>query len=143
MRSFFVSACLVSTMCTGMAVAQSPVAYVYVAEDNSYTAGSGTSPITAYAAFSDGKLTPLPGSPFTHVSGLMYGTNGTHFITVDENNTTHEYLRVTVLRPMAPLGKKYRSRTCMNGAGQTARRSSITPVSLYTCWNPTSAAVAI
>ena len=93
MRSFFFSACLATTICTAMAIAQSPVAYVYVAEDTSDT--TTTSPIAAYAASSDGSLTQIKGSPFTQVSGIMGGTNGTHFITVDMNGTTtHQYLHV-------------------------------------------------
>jgi hypothetical protein len=83
MRSFFVSACLVTAICTGVAIAQSPVAYVYVGETASNNISQGSfSPITAYAASADGKLTELKGSPFTQFenAGVMVGTNGTHFI---------------------------------------------------------------
>jgi hypothetical protein len=93
MRCSLVSACLVTTICTGIAVAQSPVAYVYVAEDA--PTGSLNSPTSVYAASSAGKLTPIKGSPFTQTLGTIIGTNGTHFLTVDQNdNTTHQYLRV-------------------------------------------------
>src|SRR5277367_6654501 len=93
MRCSLVSACLVTTICTGIAVAQSPVAYVYVAEDA--PTGSLNSPTSVYAASSAGKLTPIKGSPFTQTVGTIIGTNGTHFLTVDQNdNTTHQYLRV-------------------------------------------------
>ena len=93
MRCSLVSACLVTTICTGIAVAQSPVAYVYVAEDA--PTGSVNSPTSVYAASSAGKLTPINGSPFTQTLGTIIGTNGTHFLTVDQNdNTTHQYLRV-------------------------------------------------
>ena len=92
MRSISLIACL-TALVTGMAVAQSPVAYVYVAED--YPSATATSPITAYAASSTGQLTPIPGSPFTQTSGVMAGDNGSHFITVDRNyTTTDQYLRV-------------------------------------------------
>lgn len=105
MRSFFVSACLVSTMCAGIAVAQSPVAYVYVAEDTSNT--TITSPISAYAASTEGKLTPLPGSPYTHTTGVMIGTNGTHFLTLDGNyTTTHNYVHVYKVGSNGVIGEE-------------------------------------
>lgn len=81
MRSFVVSACL--AICAGLAIAQSRVAYVYVGETSGETAAEGPfSPITAYAASSEGKLTEIKGSPFTQFGniGVMIGTNGTHFI---------------------------------------------------------------
>jgi hypothetical protein len=83
MRSFFVSACLAITICTGVAVAQSPVAYVYVAQtDQLVSEQTGTQPIYTYSVAPDGKVTPVEGSPFTQISGQMVGTNGTHFITL-------------------------------------------------------------
>ncbi len=92
MRSIFPIACLAALL-TGTAAAQSPVAYVYVAED--YPSSTATSPITAYAASSDGQLTQIPGSPFTQTSGFMGGTNGSYFITADNNyTTTYQYLHV-------------------------------------------------
>ena len=105
MRTFAVSACLVSAMCTGMAVAQAPVAYVYVAEDLS--PANTASPITAYAASADGKLIPLKSSPFTQTSGFMAGTNGSHFITVDQDsNTTHQYLHVYNVSSNGVIGEE-------------------------------------
>ena len=93
MRSFFLSAGVLTAVCAGMAAAQSPVAYVYVAEDQPST--TATSPITVYAASSAGKLAQINGSPFKQTSGSMAGTNGSHFITVDQNpSTTHQYLHV-------------------------------------------------
>lgn len=92
MRSLLL-ACLVPTVCAGVAAAQSPVAYVYVAENR--TSSTATSPITVYAASSSGTLTQIAGSPFKQTSGTMAGTNGSHFITVDQNFTTsHQYLHV-------------------------------------------------
>jgi hypothetical protein len=82
-----------TTICTGVAVAQSTVAYVYVAENR--PSATSTSPISVYAATSAGKLSEIQGSPFTQTSGTMSGTNGSHFITVDQNfTTTHQYLHV-------------------------------------------------
>ncbi|MGB6687335.1 MAG: hypothetical protein WBE76_05790 [Terracidiphilus sp.] len=83
MRPFLVSTCLVTAIFTGAAFAQSPVAYVYVGETSGNTTAEGPfSPITTYAASSDGKLTEIKGSPFTQFgnTGVMIGTNGTHFI---------------------------------------------------------------
>ena len=79
MRSFLASTCFVSALCAGVAAAQSPVAYVYVGQDAVQTEYS---PIYAFAASSDGKLKPLEGSPFTQAenTGIMIGTNGSHFI---------------------------------------------------------------
>lgn len=95
MRFSLLSACLVATICTGIAVAQSPVAYVYVAEDFPSGVPPTSSPITVYAASSSGTLSQIPGSPFTQTSGMLVGTNGTHFLTVDQNgSTTHQYLHV-------------------------------------------------
>jgi hypothetical protein len=65
---------LIITLCTGVAVAASPVAYVYM---------TGLGGIDAYEVSSAGKVTPIKGSPFTHTSGQAVGTNGTHFITQD------------------------------------------------------------
>ena len=92
MRSLLLSACLALPICTAVAAAQT-VAYVYVAENRS--SPTATSPITVYAASSSGKLTLISGSPFKQTSGTMAGTNGSHFITVDQNSaTTHQYLHV-------------------------------------------------
>jgi len=92
MRGSLVSACLL-TICAGVAIAQSTVAYVYVAEDR--PSATATSPISVYAATSTGKLAQISGSPFKQTSGTMSGTNGSHFITVDQNfTTTHQYLHV-------------------------------------------------
>jgi hypothetical protein len=82
MRSFFVSACLASITCTGIAFAESPVAYVYVTQTDQLPGESfATQPIYAYSVTSNGKVTPVEGSPFTEISGMMVGTNGSHFIT--------------------------------------------------------------
>jgi hypothetical protein len=80
--SLLLSACLVTAICTGAAVAQSPVAYVYVAQTSQQDGTSFPSePIYAFSVDSAGKVTPLNGSPFTQVTGLMVGTNGSQFIT--------------------------------------------------------------
>lgn len=93
MGSFVASTCLMATISAGVAVAQSTVAYVYVAENR--PSATSTSPISVYGANSAGKLTEIPGSPFKQTSGTMSGTNGSHFITVDQNfTTTHQYLHV-------------------------------------------------
>jgi hypothetical protein len=55
--------CLMATLSTGVAVAASPVAYVFVQEDSSQTGDTAPSPISVYAAASDGKLTKIKGSP--------------------------------------------------------------------------------
>jgi hypothetical protein len=70
--------CLSATLSTGVAVAVSPVAYVYVQQP--LQGDISSAPIFAYAATSAGKLTPIKGSPFT-ATGTIVGTNGTHFIT--------------------------------------------------------------
>jgi WD40 repeat protein len=59
---------------TGVALAASPVAYVYL---------TGPGGIYAYEASSAGNVTAITGSPFTQTSGQAVGTNGTHFITQD------------------------------------------------------------
>ena len=72
--------CLITMLCSGEAFAASPAAYVYVqqpVQGDIYSA-----PIFAYAAASDGKLTPIKGSPFTQTTGTIVGTNGTRFITL-------------------------------------------------------------
>ena len=106
MHCSLVSACLVTTICTGIAVAQSPVAYVYVAEDAHDTTGSLNSPISVYAASPGGKLTQIKGSPFTKPLGTIIGTNGTHFVTVDQNQTTHQYLRVYDVSSDGAIGEE-------------------------------------
>jgi hypothetical protein len=79
MRFPLLSVCLATITSTTIALAQNPVAYVYVGEDAVQTPYS---PIYAYASSSSGKLTALKGSPFTKAenTGLMLGTNGSHFI---------------------------------------------------------------
>jgi hypothetical protein len=83
MHSFLLSACILTTVCTSVAVAQSPVAYVYVAQtDQTMSQQAGSQPIYTYSVAADGKVSPVPGSPFTQLSGQMVGTTGTHFITL-------------------------------------------------------------
>jgi hypothetical protein len=87
----------VTAICTRVAVAQSPVAYVYVAQtDQLQSEPIGTQPIYAYSVAPDGMVTPIKGSPFTQISGEMVGTNGTHFITLgyggDETGGPMNYL---------------------------------------------------
>lgn len=81
LRLLFGSACLMIAASTGVAAAQSPVAYVYVGENGTQTPFSA---VSAFAASSDGKLTQIKGSPFTQTEnvGFMLGTNGTQFIFV-------------------------------------------------------------
>jgi hypothetical protein len=67
-----------TTICTGVAAAQSTIGYVYVAENR--PSATSTSPISVYAAKSSLKLSEIQGSPFTQTSGTMSGTNGSHFI---------------------------------------------------------------
>jgi hypothetical protein len=69
---------LLTMLCSGMAFAASPVAYVYVQKP---VQGDNLAPIYAYATASNGKLTPIKGSPF-HVTGNMIGNNGSHLITL-------------------------------------------------------------
>jgi hypothetical protein len=94
-RSVQLFVCLIATLCTEAAFAQvapteadgsvsaatssSPVAYVYVSSSPS----GNKNKIDAYSAASDGKLTPVAGSPFSAkvqymaVNGkYLFGTNG-------------------------------------------------------------------
>jgi hypothetical protein len=76
-----------------------------VAEDQ--TSASTSSPISVYAASSAGKLTQIKGSPFTQTSGTMVGTNGTYFVTVDQNDSTsHQYLRVYHVASNGVIGEE-------------------------------------
>jgi len=91
-----IAACLIATLCTELAFSQvtfaqtdatiqdttsrSPVAFVYV----SGSRGSNHHEINAFTAASDGRLTPVAGSPFrADVQGMavngeyLFGTNGT------------------------------------------------------------------
>ena len=69
---------LLTMLSSGMAFAASPVAYVYVQKP---VQGDYVAPIYAYATASNGKLTPIKGSPF-HVMGNMIGNTGSHLITL-------------------------------------------------------------
>jgi hypothetical protein len=82
MRSICLLTCLTALLTPGMALAASPVSYVYVQEDSSQTGDTAPSAISVYAAASDGKLTKIKGSPF-QATGVMVGNNGTHIITLD------------------------------------------------------------
>ena len=57
----FAFACLITALCTSAAIAETPVAYVYVSNNPN---NSSTNELHAYAASADGKLTPITGSPF-------------------------------------------------------------------------------
>lgn len=107
MRSILPVVCLAALL-TGVIVAQSPVAYVYVAED--YGSPTANSPITVYAVSASGQLTQIPGSPFTQTSGVMAGDNGSHFVTVDRNyTTTHQYLHVYNVSSNGSIGSEVSS----------------------------------
>jgi hypothetical protein len=60
MRNFSF-ACLIAALCTSAAIAETPVAYVYVSNNPN---NSSTNELHAYTASADGKLTPIIGSPF-------------------------------------------------------------------------------
>jgi hypothetical protein len=75
--------CLITLLTPGMAIAASPVAYVYVQEDSSQSGDTAPSPISVYADASDGKLTKIKGSPFKQIAGVMVGNNGKHIVTLD------------------------------------------------------------
>jgi hypothetical protein len=60
MRNFSF-ACLIAALCTSAAIAETPVAYVYVSNNPN---NSSTNELHAYTASADGKLTPVIGSPF-------------------------------------------------------------------------------
>jgi len=81
-------ACLFATLCTGLAFAQdnsaaSPVAFVYVSSNP----GGNSPQINAFAAASNGKLTPVSGSPFSaNVQGMA--VNGKYLFATD---TVHIY----------------------------------------------------
>ena len=88
--------CLIAALCTAAAFAQvaprqiyatiqdsssrSPVAYVYVGSNPS----GGTNEIEAFAAASDGKLTPVAGSPFQGDVASM-AVNGQYLFGVGTN----------------------------------------------------------
>lgn len=105
MRRYILSACLATTIYTGVTAAQEPVSYVYVAEN--FPTSTATSPISVYAASSEGKLTEITGSPFKQTAGMMAGTNGSHFITLDPPfTTTDQYLHVYDVEPNGTIGKE-------------------------------------
>src|ERR1700738_4508059 len=84
--------CLGTVACAAAAFAQpglaqtgparGPVAYVYVA---STPPRSGVNEILAYAAAPDGKLTPVPGSPFPDAVGSM-AVNGLFLMAASQTN---------------------------------------------------------
>jgi hypothetical protein len=55
-----------------------PVAYVYV----SGTTPNGSNEITAFAAAANGKLTPVPGSPFQTAGGSSMAANGKYLFAI-------------------------------------------------------------
>jgi hypothetical protein len=67
--------CLITMLCTGVAVAASPAAYVYVTATTSEPDAPGQN--SGYSTDSKGKVTKLKGSPFG-VTGIMVGNNGTN-----------------------------------------------------------------
>lgn len=109
MRSCAALACLfTAALSTSIALAQSPVAYVYVAQQGTQTT---TGPIAVYDASSSGQLTAIKGSPFTQTKGSPIGTNGSHFLTVDENpNTSYQYLRTYNVSTTGAIGAEVATR---------------------------------
>lgn len=70
--------------------ATSPVAHVYVMYHPNPNANPPQPEIAGYSADSAGRLTPIPGSPW---SGIPYATTGTYFFALDEklqNVTTYK-----------------------------------------------------
>ena len=74
---------LLALLSTGVAVASTPVAYVYVQEDSTQTGNTAPSPISVYAVASNGTLTQVKGSPLKQIAGVLVGNNGSHIITLD------------------------------------------------------------
>jgi hypothetical protein len=72
-----------ATLSAGVALAASPVAYVFVQEDSSQTGDTAPSPISVYAAASNGKVTKIKGSPFKQIAGVMFANNAKHIVTLD------------------------------------------------------------
>jgi hypothetical protein len=108
MRSIHLAICLIALLTPGIALAVTPVAYVYVAEDAQYVQGQGYtgSPITLFSVSSSGKLTQVKGSPFTlNPAETMVGTNGKHVITVD-NTPGNPYLRSYDVASDGVIGKE-------------------------------------
>src|SRR5579863_1602388 len=79
-RSLQFLACLSVALCTNIVFAQA-VAYVYVANNPK---NSSTNEIAAYSVASDGKLTPISGSPFReNVTGLA--TDGKYLVAANRS----------------------------------------------------------
>lgn len=106
---------------TAEASTAAPVAYVYVGTGNG---------INLYYAAANGRLTLASGSPF-HVIGSLWGSNGTHFITMDNVHTIYSY---AVLKGGA-IGAEESvidTQAYPGGiAGKQTRRISTTPVRMY------------
>jgi len=84
--------------------AQSPVAYVYVAENGPANSQSG-GPISIFAASAAGELTQVKGSPFAQSSFYIVGDTGTDFVTLDSSSaTTHQYLRTYEVTSTGAIG---------------------------------------
>lgn len=138
MRSLLFSACLASTICSGVTLAQSPVAYVYVAQTAQLKGESyGTQPIYAYSVNSEGKVMSVDGSPFTQISGEMVGNNGSHFITLgyggDQNSGPLNYLYAYGVASNGAIGKQvsdintqlYSGHDCASGGDQIAQGAEL------------------
>ena len=83
-----VLACLGVALAPGAVSSQttSPVAYVYVSTVNGTlpSSGAGTGTIYAFSAASNGKLTPVAGSPFAD-SATSMAVNGKYLFAVNQN----------------------------------------------------------
>jgi len=80
MRSLLVSL-FVATAFVSFAIAQTPVAYVYVAQtEPALNSPIGSQPVYVYAVDAAGKLTLVSGSPFTNVAGQLVGVTPSHLI---------------------------------------------------------------
>jgi hypothetical protein len=71
--------CLFTSLSSGVAIAATPVAYVYVQPPVGGAVYS--TPVYVYAANSAGKITQIEASPIYDVAGAIIGTNGKIFVT--------------------------------------------------------------
>jgi hypothetical protein len=117
--------CLTIVLCTAAALAQT-AAYVYVARPTH---------LDAFAAAADGKLTPVPGSPFANLRLSELVLSNKHLVAVDDNGVDLHTFAIAsdgAVKEVSTLSvAKYLPGNCATGYYGSPLTSNVTGSDVY------------
>ncbi len=117
--------CLSIVLCSGAAVAQT-AAYVYVARPTH---------LDAFAASADGKLTPVPGSPFANLTLSEIVVSNQYLVAVDDNGVDLHTFAIAsdgAVKEVSTLSvAKYLPGNCATGYYGSPLTNNITGADVY------------